>query len=113
MNRENNTNGASGLRKGIGLLLLCHLIAEFLLVALAFTHRFLPQLPRLIGGYPLDEWILLAMIFIGITQIVYALPLCLVCFYRRRFETLKGVIVGMVLTALLNGGCYLIMLNGW
>ena len=112
MNRGNK-NGASGIRKGIGLLLLSHLAAEFLLIVFAFTHGFLPQLPRLIGGYPLDEWILLAMLFIGVTQIVYALPLCALCFYRRRFETLKGVVVGMVLTALLNGSCYLIVLNGW
>ena len=95
------------------MLLLYHLAAEFLLIVFAFTHGFLPQLPWLIGGYPLDEWILLAMLFIGITQVVYALPLCALCFYRRRFETLKGVIVGMVLTALLNGSCYLIVLNGW
>ncbi|MGB3292124.1 MAG: hypothetical protein WBB01_03910 [Phormidesmis sp.] len=111
MNRENNPNGASGIRKGIGLLLLCHLVAEGLLIIFGFTHGALQQLPRLVWGYPLDEWILGAMLFIGATQLVYGLPLCIVCLYRRRFGTLKGVIVGMVLTALLNGGCYLILLQ--
>ena len=47
---------------------------------------------------------------ISITQLIYVIPLIIWLNRRRQFALKKGVIIGAVLTALLNGGCYLVLL---
>ena len=92
-----------GIKRGILLLLLCHFAYEAILLTIGMLP--LRSNPKICGSF-LDEWILLAMFCIGFTQIIYGVPLCFWMLRRRRIETLKGVIVGMALTALINGGCY-------
>lgn len=87
--------------------MLGHVVAEVLL----FTAGVTAMLPARLFGYRSDELILAAMIGIGVTQMIYAIPICCWCSYRRQFETLKGVVIGMVLTVLLNGACYLRLLS--
>lgn len=107
MNQRNNTGG---IGSGIALLALFHCGAEFLLFLLG---RFFPYnfLPPSIAAF--DIYILFAMLFIGVTQLLYGVPLCMWLAHRRRFETMKGVAVGMLLTALLNGGCYALLWIRW
>ncbi len=101
-------NLSVGVDKGIGWLLLCHLLAEALLLTVGVSMS-----PIMIGSYPSDELLLAAMLCIGITQLIYAIPLCLWCASRRRFETMKGVLIGMLITAFLNGTCFLgVVLTG-
>lgn len=50
---------------------------------------------------------LMVLITLGITQLLYVIPLVLWLNRKRRFTTMKGVIIGAVFTALLNGACYL------
>lgn len=47
--------------------------------------------------------------YIGITQLIYIIPLMILLIQQRNWGVLKGVIIGAVLTGLLNGGCYLIL----
>jgi len=54
----------------------------------------------------LDGAILYAFLGIGITQVLYVIPLALWAIDKRRFDTMKGIIIGAVITLLLNGGCF-------
>jgi heme/copper-type cytochrome/quinol oxidase subunit 4 len=43
---------------------------------------------------------------IGLCQLVYAMPIILLLEQQGRSAVAKGVIIGAVITALLNGGCW-------
>lgn len=47
---------------------------------------------------------------ISITQLIYVIPVIVWLKRRQKIALMKGVIIGAVITALLNGGCYLIPL---
>jgi hypothetical protein len=48
---------------------------------------------------------------IGITQLVYIIPVAILLARKREWEKMKGVILGAVITALLNGGCWLFAMS--
>lgn len=48
---------------------------------------------------------------IGVTQLVYVIPLIIWAVRQQRWGFMKGVIIAAVVTALLNGGCWLIFFN--
>jgi hypothetical protein len=39
-------------------------------------------------------------------QLLYVIPLIIWCRRRRKFGMMKGVIIGAVITALVNGACF-------
>jgi uncharacterized BrkB/YihY/UPF0761 family membrane protein len=43
---------------------------------------------------------------VGITQLIYVIPLIIYYRKQQKYGLMKGVIVGAVITALLNGGCW-------
>jgi hypothetical protein len=45
--------------------------------------------------------------FIGLIQLVYVIPEVLRLKKQQRWGKMKGVIIGAVITALLNGSCWL------
>jgi hypothetical protein len=45
--------------------------------------------------------------WMGISQFVYLIPVMLVFRRRRRFEMIKGIAIGAILTILVNGACFL------
>lgn len=47
---------------------------------------------------------------ISLVQLVYVLPFMIWLFRRQQFESLKGTITAGILTALLNGGCFILLL---
>ncbi len=47
---------------------------------------------------------------IGLSQLFYVLPLCLWLQRRGRAELAKGVVIGAVITFLLNGSCFAFVL---
>ncbi|MBW4443658.1 MAG: hypothetical protein KME10_20985 [Plectolyngbya sp. WJT66-NPBG17] len=49
--------------------------------------------------------------FIGVTQLLYIIPLIIVFWRQRRFALMKGVIIGAVIVALVNFGCFLFVMN--
>jgi len=52
-----------------------------------------------------------ASYFIGITQLLYIIPLIIFLWRERRFSLMKGVMIGAVLVALVNFGCFLFVVN--
>jgi hypothetical protein len=46
---------------------------------------------------------------ISIVQLIYGIPAMLWLRRRQQFALMKGVIIGTVITALLNGGCFLMV----
>ncbi len=63
----------------------------------------LPGIDYILRDY---RWIAL-LIYPGLTQFIYVLPIVFVLMRRRRWGFMKGVIIGAVITALVNGGCFL------
>lgn len=53
----------------------------------------------------------LAGYFVGITQLIYLIPLIFFLWRERRFAVMKGIMIGGVLVALVNFGCYLFIVS--
>jgi threonine/homoserine/homoserine lactone efflux protein len=45
---------------------------------------------------------------IGLSQLIYIIPIVVRYRRRRQWGRMKGVIIGAVFTALLSGGCFLV-----
>jgi hypothetical protein len=52
-----------------------------------------------------------AVFQIGFSQLIYIVPLCLYLNRKQQWNWMKGIIIGACITALLNGGCWLILQN--
>lgn len=92
---------------GIVVLMLCHVGAVLLLILLAWISSVIP----VAVAASLTGIAAFGIFGIGITQLLYAIPLCLWLNRKGRADTAKGVIIGAVLTLLLNGGCFILMLG--
>jgi len=71
---------------------------SFGLIAGLFSSLQLPQISTLF---------LFLTFGIGLSQLVYIIPIAVRFARRRQWGRMKGVIIGAVFTALLNGGCFL------
>lgn len=49
-----------------------------------------------------------SLLGIGLSQLLYVVPVTIILNRRRQWGLMKGVIIGAVLTALLNGSCWLV-----
>ncbi len=92
-----------GIVSGILLLLGMHLIAGLAVFLVSFLIA-----PLLGGGYAILVVWAFAAISIFLWQLLYVIPLIFWLRRRQRRAMVKGVIICAVLTALLNGGCYLL-----
>ncbi|MEM8810120.1 MAG: hypothetical protein AAGF01_29220 [Cyanobacteria bacterium P01_G01_bin.38] len=68
-------------------------------------------LPRAVASGPIGIAVFWGLMATGISQLIYIVPIVLWLWENRRFGWMKGLIVGAVITALLNGGCWLIFLE--
>ncbi len=63
------------------------------------------------NNYP--NWLFIVGVWlaigISIVQLIYGIPAMLWLRRRQQFALMKGVIIGTVITALLNGGCFLMV----
>jgi hypothetical protein len=84
---------------GIVIAFGFNIIAGFFLLLLA---GILGQISAI-----LTQFFLLAIASIGIFQVVYILPYALKLKREGQFGMMKGVIIGAVIVALLNGACWL------
>jgi hypothetical protein len=87
-----------------GFLLLCffHYIAGVVIFVLGSA------IGLIVGGYAVFyAWIVGGMGFF-LWQLIYVLPLTIRLKRRGKIGMMKGVIIGAVLTALMNGSCYLV-----
>lgn len=98
-----HTNEDLDVVAGIFLLLVLHLVAIAILCFFVF----------ILGSFSdyIFEQILINSIFgIGLTQLFYVTPVVIWLNRRHEWGRMRGVIIGAVLTALLNGGCFLLLL---
>lgn len=96
---------------GIFLLIGLHIAAVILGIIVLFIYI------SLVGNVGKDNYLGLLLIWsffgcLGITQLIYVIPAIFILRRRRKFTLVKGVIIGAVVTALLNGGCWLIVYSG-
>ncbi len=105
-------NEVKGIIVGIILLFLAHVVAFYLVFGLLYlltiinfsiTNQFLNYLTT---GYRF----LYLFFYPGLTQLIYVLPACYWLKRKERIALMKGVIIGAVITALLNGGCWLLLM---
>jgi Na+/proline symporter len=87
---------------GIVILIGMHIVAIFLGAILAMISGYL-QL------YNLSLILVISLFGIGLAQLIYVIPAIIILNRRRKWGWMKGVIIGAVITALLNGGCWLLL----
>ena len=98
-------NEIKGIVSGIFLLIGLHIAAVILGIIILLIHFYL------VGQDNYLTLLLFGSFFagLGIVQLIYVIPAIIVLRRRREFALLKGLIIGAVVTALLNGGCWLLM----
>lgn len=63
----------------------------------------------LLSAINIDSTFLGIVLFgIGISQLIYVIPVIFWARSKQKWGLMKGVIIGAVITALLNGGCWII-----
>jgi hypothetical protein len=82
-----------------GIFLVPALHLGFLLLTLLFGSIFN-------GASILSMMFFVLFFWTGITQFVYLIPVGLVYWRRRRFEVIKGIAIGAIITILLNAACF-------
>ena len=76
-------------------------------IAAVLIGGLIGSIASFLGIYNIANILLFAALGIGITQIIYIIPLIIWLIRQRNWGLMKGVIIGAVITALLNGGCWL------
>jgi hypothetical protein len=99
-------NEIKGIVSGIFLLMGLHLAAVILGIIIGSIS---------IGGigFYIGSFLNLGFLGIGIAQLIYVVPAIIVLRRRREFAVLKGLIIGAIITALLNGACWLLIYPRW
>ncbi|WP_337884825.1 hypothetical protein [Fischerella thermalis] len=93
---------------GIFLVLGMHIIATLILGILAYIELIIASQYNI----RFFQSIFVVYFFgIGITQVVYIIPVLLRLKRQAKFALMKGVIIGAIFTALLNGGCWIWLIN--
>lgn len=98
-------NETTNILLGMLLLVGMHIVLLLLICLILFIISVVPT--PISGNY---NWMFLLFILagVGISQLLYVVPVSLWLKSKRRFGLMKGVIIGAVITALLNGGCWLL-----
>ena len=52
-----------------------------------------------------------AILGIGLSQILYIVPIVISLKRKQKWGEMKGVIIGAILTALISGGCFLLLFS--
>ena len=101
MTRNTEPNEQLEIAKGLLLLLSCHVLAGMFIFVLGFI------IGSIFGGYSIiGVWVVGAGGFL-FWQLLYVLPLTIWLKRRGKIGMMQGVIIGAVITALVNGACYL------
>ena len=101
-------NEKKGIVSGIFFLIGLHIAAVILGIIVLLIHF------SLVGQDNYLTLLLFGSFFagLGIVQLIYVIPAIFILRRRRNFTLVKGVIIGAVVTALLNGGCWLFVYSG-
>ena len=104
-------NERKGIVSGIFLLIGLHIAA--LIVEIIVLFLYISVVRNIEKNYYLGLVIIWSFFgFLGIAQLIYVIPAIVILRRRRNFTLVKGVIIGAVVTALLNGGCWLFIYSG-
>jgi hypothetical protein len=91
----------AGLRRGLVLLLAWHTGAFLILSLVAILGG---------GGSQLPSVLAILGLTIMVWQWIYVLPLVLLLAWKRRWPVLRGVLLGALITTLVNGAaCFGVM----
>ncbi len=102
---QHNRNSTSGFIGGMLLVLLLHLaFAVFWFVACYFATAVL-KIPGISEGYNVLVLLFAPLVIFGIVQIIYLLPAYLYFAKKGRSEVCKGIVVGGLVTLMVNGAC--------
>lgn len=84
---------------GMGLVLLFHIIVFAFLYLIGI-------LGGLVGFYSLSGIAIVAFFGIGLSQLLYVIPIVIFLFIKQKRMMAYGVITAAGITILLNGACY-------
>ncbi len=90
---------------GIFLVLGIHILVWIILEFLSFI------IVNLLSIYSIAQILAILIFSIGLSQLLYVVPIIFWLRRQQRWGLMKGVIIGAVLTALLNGGCWILILS--
>ena len=96
--------------RGMGLLLVAHMLAIAVEFVLAYILALIsPTSSSAVSSFASTAGTVLLFSFfgIGIAQWLYVTPLLIRLRRREKWALFKGVLIGALLTMLLNGGCFL------
>jgi phosphotransferase system glucose/maltose/N-acetylglucosamine-specific IIC component len=106
-------NEFSQLIRGILLVFIMHIAA--IIIGAILLNILSSIISPLLSGHVKELFdkvisalvgiLLASLFFIGFAQLVYVIPVCIWLKRRQKRELMKGVIIGAVITPLLNGGC--------
>jgi Na+/proline symporter len=97
-------NDLTSIINGILLVFLIHIAAVGIIIFLGLILAYVINYPYI----SLAVYLYAGMGF-SLIQLIYVIPIVLKLKQQQRWGMMKGVIIGAVLTALLNGGCWLLM----
>ncbi|MEP0770716.1 hypothetical protein NDA06_15680 [Trichocoleus sp. ST-U1] len=98
-------NEITEMISGIFLVLGIHILVWIILEFLSFI------IVNLLSIYSIAQILAILIFSIGLSQLLYVVPIIFWLRRQQRWGLMKGVIIGAVLTALLNGGCWLLILS--
>lgn len=102
MSQDNNE--ITEVRKGVFWVLALHVMAGLIYSLLVY---YATVNVKAINSSLLN-FVIYAVLGIGISQFVYIVPVIFLLYRQQEWGLMKGVIIGAVLTALLNGACWLL-----
>ncbi|MBE9207208.1 hypothetical protein IQ244_11865 [Nostoc sp. LEGE 06077] len=105
MSQRNPSNEIFQTILGILLLLGCHIIAIIIIFGLGYVLELNSRSGSYVG---VQVWIIGGVGFL-FWQLLYVIPLCIFLQRKRQIAMRNGVVIGAAITALLNGGCFLLM----
>ena len=100
----------TGIILGILLLIGMHFAAFVLISVILLIISIIPT--PISNNYLWMPLIIFPSVSIGLFQILYVIPVVVWLKRRQEWGLMKGVIIGAVLTALLKGGCWLLVYSG-
>lgn len=106
----NDRSGVANFILGFISVFAGHFLGGVLLYVLAAV--FSAVAPAASSNQALGTLLFFLIFGIGISQLIYVVPLCIWLQRRRLFSTMKGVITAAIITFLLNGSCFLMFLSG-
>jgi len=96
-------NEFSQFIRGVFVIFGLHILFVFIVQSIGIflqvlNLQYLNQILSKISSY--------VFLRIDITQLIYTIPYCLFLDKKRRYAEMKGAILGIIITALVNGACW-------